>query len=190
MPTEEPTSMPTGTPSQAPDPPKGKGFRFDSDENEKISQQEFDEACERLGITFLNNYSYYDKDGDGEISFEEMVNATTGRNPVNVTGNPWDIDRNDNDIIERIELERFWEHMGFNFTEREKNLYVNAYDLDGDGEIAEQEFMDVVAVSASLYFYVIQWLIFAYSSFCSNHVNVPYLDARNERLFVQNLSWK
>ena len=142
-PTPSPSSLSSLSPTMIP------AFKMDKDGDGKISRKEFDGYLKKINYRLPKNHSEYDEDGDGKFSFDEMVKTTTGRpqgNHSNYEGNPFDIDTDESGTISKKELNIFWNNFGFNFTKKEKRAQMRAYDLDGDGEITEEEFSTALTV--------------------------------------------
>ena len=95
-----------------------------------------------------------DLDGSGTIDFEEFVEMMTGK--MGDRDSPDEIRRVfklfDDDETGRISfrnLKRVARELGENMTDEELQEMINKADLDGDGEVNEDEFMRIMTYKHS-----------------------------------------
>ena len=106
-------------------------------------------------MNITRNHSSYDENGDGEITAGEFRNFfpnAADEDPetgFDYDGNPFEVDKNGDEVISRPELDTFWYNFGFNYTEAEKDVQIKFLDMNKDGVITEDEFSTMMQVSCT-----------------------------------------
>ena len=122
---------------------------FDTDGSGSIDTKELQVALRALGFDSKKEkvrkmIADIDLDGSGNIDFEEFVEMMTGK--------MGDRDSPDDDETGRIafrNLKRVARELGENMTDEELQEMINKADLDGDGEVNEEEFMRIMTYKHS-----------------------------------------
>jgi centrin-1 len=132
---------------------------FDTDGSGTIDTKELQVALRALGFDSKKEkvrkmIADIDLDGSGTIDFEEFVEMMTGK--MGDRDSPDEIRRVyklfDDDETGRISfrnLKRVARELGENMTDEELQEMINKADLDGDGEVNEDEFMRIMTVRAA-----------------------------------------
>ena len=127
---------------------------FDTDGSGTIDTKELQVALRALGFDSKKEkvrkmIADIDLDGSGTIDFEEFVEMMTGK--MGDRDSPDEIRRVfklfDDDETGRISfrnLKRVARELGENMTDEELQEMINKADLDGDGEVNEDEFMRIM----------------------------------------------
>lgn len=132
---------------------------FDTDGSGSIDTKELQVALRALGFDSKKEkvrkmIADIDLDGSGNIDFEEFVEMMTGK--MGDRDSPEEIRRVfklfDDDETGRISfrnLKRVARELGENMTDEELQEMINKADLDGDGEVNEEEFMRIMTYKHS-----------------------------------------
>ena len=132
---------------------------FDTDGSGTIDTKELQVALRALGFDSKKEkvrkmIADIDLDGSGTIDFEEFVEMMTGK--MGDRDSPDEIRRVfklfDDDETGRISfrnLKRVARELGENMTDEELQEMINKADLDGDGEVNEEEFMRIMTYKHS-----------------------------------------
>jgi len=132
---------------------------FDTDGSGTIDTKELQVALRALGFDSKKEkvrkmIADIDLDGSGTIDFEEFVEMMTGK--MGDRDSPEEIRRVfklfDDDETGRISfrnLKRVARELGENMTDEELQEMINKADLDGDGEVNEEEFMRIMTYKHS-----------------------------------------
>ena len=132
---------------------------FDTDGSGSIDTKELQVALRALGFDSKKEkvrkmIADIDLDGSGNIDFEEFVEMMTGK--MGDRDSPAEIRRVfklfDDDETGRISfrnLKRVARELGENMTDEELQEMINKADLDGDGEVNEEEFMRIMTYKHS-----------------------------------------
>jgi len=132
---------------------------FDTDGSGTIDTKELQVALRALGFDSKKEkvrkmISDIDLDGSGTIDFEEFVEMMTGK--MGDRDSPEEIRRVfklfDDDETGKISfrnLKRVARELGENMTDEELQEMITKADLDGDGEVNEEEFMRIMTYKHS-----------------------------------------
>jgi len=132
---------------------------FDTDGSGTIDTKELQVALRALGFDSKKEkvrkmIADIDLDGSGTIDFEEFVEMMTGK--MGDRDSPEEIRRVfklfDDDETGKISfrnLKRVARELGENMTDEELQEMINKADLDGDGEVNEDEFMRIMTYKHS-----------------------------------------
>jgi len=132
---------------------------FDTDGSGTIDTKELQVALRALGFDSKKEkvrkmIADIDLDGSGTIDFEEFVEMMTGK--MGDRDSPEEIKRVfklfDDDETGKISfrnLKRVARELGENMTDEELQEMINKADLDGDGEVNEEEFMRIMTYKHS-----------------------------------------
>ena len=132
---------------------------FDTDGSGSIDTKELQVALRALGFDSKKEkvrkmIADIDLDGSGTIDFEEFVEMMTGK--MGDRDSPEEIRRVfklfDDDETGKISfrnLKRVARELGENMTDEELQEMINKADLDGDGEVNEEEFMRIMTYKHS-----------------------------------------
>ncbi|KAG8458306.1 hypothetical protein KFE25_005153 [Diacronema lutheri] len=132
---------------------------FDTDGSGTIDTKELSVALRALGFDSKKEkvrkmIADIDLDGSGTIDFEEFVEMMTGK--MGDRDSPEEIMRVfklfDDDETGRISfknLKRVARELGENMTDEELQEMINKADMDGDGEVNEEEFLRIMTYKHS-----------------------------------------
>merc|ERR1712086_754626 len=135
------------------------GDLFDTDGSGTIDTKELQVALRALGFDSKKEkvrkmIADIDLDGSGTIDFEEFVEMMTGK--MGDRDSPEEIRRVfklfDDDETGKISfrnLKRVARELGENMTDEELQEMINKADLDGDGEVNEEEFLRIMTYKHS-----------------------------------------
>jgi len=127
---------------------------FDADGSGQVDHREFKVAMRALGFSCKKEeisalLLEYDKDASGNISFAEfqeiMVNKMSERDPAEELGKAFKLF--DDDTTGRISLKnlrRLARELGETVPDDELAAMIDEFDKDGDGEISEAEFYNIM----------------------------------------------
>jgi len=141
--------------------------KYDTNGDQKIDRGELRKALTHYRLNFTEQesdiiFSAGDADGDGEINFEEFMALMcpdagaivqkfrdTYKNISDVKAAFRRFDKNRDGSLSKTEMSRMMFSTGHSFTDVEVDAIMNLGDIDGDGEIDLEEFVQLMSPSAS-----------------------------------------
>ena len=127
---------------------------FDTDHSGNIDYRELKAAMRALGFDVkkqevLNLMKEYDREGAGQIEYHDfleiMTNKIGERDPVEEILKAFKLfDEDNTGKISLRNLRRVARELGENLSDDELQAMIDEFDKDGDGEINEQEFLNIM----------------------------------------------
>ena len=128
---------------------------FDSDKSGQIDTNELKQALQNLGIdaknqTLQNMLADIDKNGSGDIDFDEFIDMMTAKMSDKDTREDLQkvfdlfLGDDDGDKIELKHLKRVVKELNENLSDDELNEMITRADTDRDGKVSFEEFYNIM----------------------------------------------
>merc|ERR1712166_299998 len=128
---------------------------FDTDGSGSIDSKELKVAMRALGFEpkkeeIIKMIAEVDKDGSGEVDFDEFMTMMTAKMGDKDVKEDWAkafrvFDEDETGEVSFFNLKRVAQELGENMTDEELNEMLKEIDKDGSGSINEEEFLNVMA---------------------------------------------